>query len=357
MRVLIIEDKPGDRAYLKELAPPDWEWIEAGDVQSGLAAFRQTWRTLDLVVVDIRLPDEDGHMICWAIRKLSSDMPILPFTATYEALAAIDEFGCLTPLKKPVDPEEGRRRLRELERGRVVQSRTSAVVSWLLEQELKNLVEFGADLKRRRQKVVVFATNRATCSGLGDAFHAQARVTEAYNHLTLRGAVVGQGVTAIVADGSDRETVCELAQEHGVPLVLVADTPEQVVAMQSPGVKAVLLGSDPALDQRLRAVVRAIESGEPLKPLLAEQETAALLRTVVPPEVRQRLTDLGLSGREIQVLWLLSIGMTQEQIAAHLGGRDMKTVKSHMQRAQRTLGLNKQGLERWVRDQLSHVDR
>ena len=70
------------------------------------------------------------------------------------------------------------------------------------------------------------------------------------------------------------------------------------------------------------------------------QALAAQTRSTAPriPE-QQRLVALGLSGRQAQVLQLLSTGVAEPEIATRLG-ISQRTVQKHLQRCYRQLGVN-----------------
>ena len=77
--ILIIEDEAAIRDILSEpLICSGYEVVTAGGGLSGLEAFRT--HTIDLVLLDILLPELDGYSVCRQIRK-DSQVPIILLTA------------------------------------------------------------------------------------------------------------------------------------------------------------------------------------------------------------------------------------------------------------------------------------
>ncbi|TVX89706.1 response regulator transcription factor [Paenibacillus agilis] len=77
--ILIVEDEPILREIAKDYFINDgYDVLEASDGKVGLALFQE--HQVDLIVLDIMLPELDGWSVCRRIRK-SSDVPIIMLTA------------------------------------------------------------------------------------------------------------------------------------------------------------------------------------------------------------------------------------------------------------------------------------
>lgn len=106
IQVLIVEDDPFNSEYLREmLSRAGFSVIEAGTGQE--AVDRCASQAIDLVLMDIRLPDMTGYEATLQIREFYPEMKIIAQTAyalhgeKEKALAA----GCIDYISKPVKKE------------------------------------------------------------------------------------------------------------------------------------------------------------------------------------------------------------------------------------------------------------
>jgi len=108
MKVLIIEDN-GQNLYLERfLLEAKGHTVEsAGDGTSGITLAQKDG--FDIILLDIQLPDLDGHEVARRIVALPDWHPVPIVAVTSFAMAGDREkalaAGCTGYLEKPIDPE------------------------------------------------------------------------------------------------------------------------------------------------------------------------------------------------------------------------------------------------------------
>ena len=139
-RVLIVDDNPEVRAYLRDLLTPAYRVEEAEDGATGLEQARR--QKPALILCDVRMPVMDG---CALLARLKNDpatrpIPVLMLTARAETTTQIKswEAGADGFLLKPFDPQvlqarvhrmiQTRRQLREQYSREVVLQPTGVVI-------------------------------------------------------------------------------------------------------------------------------------------------------------------------------------------------------------------------------------
>jgi DNA-binding response OmpR family regulator len=81
-RVLVVEDDAGLRGSLaRGLRSHDLEVLAVGDGAAALAHAGQPDQRVDVIVLDIGLPDSDGRDVCQALRARGVTAPVLFLTA------------------------------------------------------------------------------------------------------------------------------------------------------------------------------------------------------------------------------------------------------------------------------------
>jgi len=106
--VLVIDDEPGHRLMVRAvLEDVGWHVLEAADGQQGLSAV-QTADKLDAVLLDMRLPDQDGMAILAQIKTHHPRLPVIMLTAFGSVGSAVEamKMGAFDYLTKPADNDE-----------------------------------------------------------------------------------------------------------------------------------------------------------------------------------------------------------------------------------------------------------
>jgi DNA-binding response OmpR family regulator len=126
--ILIVEDDPAVRDILKIALEREGMTVEA--VENGEAA-RQSFRSvgsLDLVILDVMLPDTDGITLCQELRR-NSDVPIVMLTAREGERNVVVglEVGADDYITKPASPAEVVSRVRAHLRRRRMDARNASI--------------------------------------------------------------------------------------------------------------------------------------------------------------------------------------------------------------------------------------
>jgi DNA-binding response OmpR family regulator len=120
-RVLVVDDDPGIVDVLSYcLAREGYEVQTAADGSEALAAATRQERELDLVILDLMLPEVSGEDVCRRLRATGNTVPVLMLTAKDAELDKVLglELGADDYLTKPFSTAELLSRIRALFRRR-----------------------------------------------------------------------------------------------------------------------------------------------------------------------------------------------------------------------------------------------
>ena len=111
-KILIADDSAMNRAILTEMLGDGYEILEAENGRQAVSIM-QTNVDIDLLLLDIMMPDMDGYSVCKQIREISQ-VPIILITAKgedYERVMGLD-IGADDYIVKPFSPNEVMARVR-----------------------------------------------------------------------------------------------------------------------------------------------------------------------------------------------------------------------------------------------------
>lgn len=114
--ILVIDDHPDMRRFIRRQLEPDFQFIEAGNGEAGIGVARDV--IPDLIVCDVMMPGMDGYQVCEALKthQNTSHIPIVLLTAKAgeESKLAGLETGADDYLTKPFSSDELRLRIQNL---------------------------------------------------------------------------------------------------------------------------------------------------------------------------------------------------------------------------------------------------
>ncbi|TES90712.1 MAG: sigma-54-dependent Fis family transcriptional regulator [Candidatus Cloacimonadota bacterium] len=106
INILIVEDKESFREYIKEvLKTGDFKVFDTGCGRNAMEIFKS--KDINLVLLDLRLPGEDGIALAKEIKKIDRTIPIIIMTAygTVDNAVKAMKLGVYDFIEKPVDPD------------------------------------------------------------------------------------------------------------------------------------------------------------------------------------------------------------------------------------------------------------
>ncbi|MGH7265386.1 MAG: sigma-54-dependent transcriptional regulator [Candidatus Rokuibacteriota bacterium] len=104
--VLVVDDDPGLRESFRLILDEDHDVLEAADGGQAMDTVRTT--QVDLVLLDIRLPDMDGIQVLEQIKAFDDNVEVILVTAVQAVRTAVAamKLGAFDYVTKPFEPEE-----------------------------------------------------------------------------------------------------------------------------------------------------------------------------------------------------------------------------------------------------------
>lgn len=104
--ILLVDDELKIRILLNDfIKKAGYQVIESADGRNALETFRSMEKDIDLILLDVMIPEYDGWTVCREIRK-TSNVPIIMLTARSEDFDEVHgfEIGADDYVKKPIKP-------------------------------------------------------------------------------------------------------------------------------------------------------------------------------------------------------------------------------------------------------------
>jgi DNA-binding NtrC family response regulator len=106
INALVVEDKESFREYIKEvLRSDDFTVFDTDSGEEALRIFKS--KNIDIVLLDLRLPEKDGIGVAKEIKKIDHTVPIIILTAygTVDNAVTAMKLGVYDFVEKPIDPD------------------------------------------------------------------------------------------------------------------------------------------------------------------------------------------------------------------------------------------------------------
>lgn len=159
-RLLVVDDDEHIRelvsVFLQNEGLSILEAVDGVDALSKLESEK-----IDMVIMDIMMPNMDGWELCREIRKLNNDLPILMLTAKGETAQKVKGFNLGTDdyLVKPFEPAELIVRVKSiLKRYRISASQTVEVGNVKMNRETYELIYRGENITLRLKEFELLFT-------------------------------------------------------------------------------------------------------------------------------------------------------------------------------------------------------
>jgi len=189
-RLLIIDDEPGHRLMVRAvMEDAGWDVLEAASGAAGVEiALREP---LGVVLLDVRMPDMDGHEVLERLQAKRPLLPVVMLTAFGTVGSAVESMkrGAFDYLTKPSDNEELVAVLEKArEYGQLLAENQSLRQSLAGERSGRRLVGASAPMRRVLELVAQAGPSEATVLILGESGTGKELIAEALHEASLRAA-------------------------------------------------------------------------------------------------------------------------------------------------------------------------
>lgn len=146
-KILIVDDTKNIRVLLTTcLELRDYEVITANNGKEALNIIKNQKHNIDLIFLDIRMPEMNGTEVLKEIRNMGMECPVIIMTAFATVKNAIDctKLGSVAYLQKPFSPERVNSVLDEIFNKNNKSSSIENKDEDILVEEAKELIEKGS---------------------------------------------------------------------------------------------------------------------------------------------------------------------------------------------------------------------
>lgn len=363
--VLVIDADPVARAAVRQAAQRlHWQVLEAADGLTGIELLRRYDGEIELVVLAVDLPDLDGYDTCLRLRAITRHravpLPILPFAASIEAEPFLSALGCVPTLLKPASTDEIEQALREAMTGSHHPSPPSPLLAYAYRKA--NVTEQLVRQHRGHQpRIVLFAPSQIVRAGLAHTLRTSgAMVVAETNSVHVLTTVLTHAAQRIlVSDAEGGDLASTLAQEHGVPLLLLAASEQQrQLLLRDEDMVGMADGVvDVSTDQGVRMLPEAfaaIQAGRRFVCLNTTAGREVEQVSTIPSHIVTHFASTPLTRRLLELLWLDYQGWSTADIARRLTVTEA-TVQSYWKRLQRKMHRTRGEVRTWFRQKLAAI--
>jgi len=220
--VLVVEDNPDMRQFIKEILSPRFAVQTARDGEEGVARARELLPSL--ILSDVMMPNKDGYQLCKELKsdKKTRNIPLILLTARAEMSMKLEglEKGADDYLIKPFNANELICRVSNLIKLRTFEQEVMkvALARFLPPKIVREMLRGSEDLltRIRRKKLTIFFSDIRGFTALSDQIEAEETVeilnrylremTEIiYEYEGTLDKFIGDGIMVFFGDPLDQE--------------------------------------------------------------------------------------------------------------------------------------------------------
>jgi two-component system response regulator AtoC len=199
-RVLVVDDEPGVRESIRMVLKDAWDAVVVGSAAEALDVLSA--EPMDVVLLDIVMPDVDGLQLLEQLRARWPELPVIMLTATKTVKTAVGamKLGAFDYLTKPFDVEELRCVLDKATENAALRREVEELRNAVGKRyEIENIVGRSAGMQAVFKTVLTVAPLRTTVLVTGESGTGKELIARAihYNSPRARKPLVTLNCAAI----------------------------------------------------------------------------------------------------------------------------------------------------------------